>query len=613
MFKPATLLAALLALQLQAQAQVTPHPYDFVLPAKDAPEFAWWRQSMETRDQRLAWWRDARFGMFIHWGVYSELAGEWHGKLVPGYAEHIMRKEKIPRATYLFEVAGQFNPVHFNADDWVRTAKEAGMGYLVITAKHHDGFAMYDSAVSDFNIVKATPWHHDPMADLRAACDKYGVKFGFYYSHAFDWEHPDAPGNDWDYDNPGGDKNLHGGRDWWLAYPEFLPRARHYVDTKAIPQLKELIAKYHPDIFWFDTPHKLPPEENYRILRAVRAADPNVVVNGRLLRGYGDYDSTADRPAEFSPHDGDWEGIPTTNESYGYHKGDHSHKPPAHFIQLLAKAAARGGNLLMNIGPMGDGQFAPEDVTILHGIAAWMKNNGDSIHGTTRTPLPVQPWGESTRKGNKLYLHVFNWPTSGTLTVGGIKSPVAKAYLLADPSQTPLASSRNSDLDLSITLPAAAPDPTDSIIVLECATDNIASDPNRPLSTSQQNILRGLDATLEGSGLKYGAGKRQDAFVMDWKSKDQSVVWPVRITEPGDFDLAITYDADPAAAGGIFNVSVGKNDAIVGKIQAEKEHFHPLGRVHLDPGTFEIRIRATDVRNGQFLKLRNLSLTPVAR
>ena len=393
---------------------------NFGLPDKSDPSVAWWRDSQTNLDTRLAWWRDARFGMFIHWGVYSGLGNEFHGRKGGGYAEHIQRILKIPIPVYREKVAGNFNPTNFDADEWVRLARDAGMKYIVITAKHHDGFAMWPTKVNDYNIMDATPWHHDPMADLKAACDKYGIKFGFYYSQAFDWGNSNAPGNDWDYQNPGGDKKI-GGADWWLTKPEFLASARKYVDTKAIPQLRELIKLYHPAILWFDTAGKLPPSENLRIMQAVRQADPHVVISGRLVHGWGDYDDTTDRPANFPPHGGDWEGIPT-DESYGWNPFDTSHKPPSHFVQLLAKAAARGGNVLLNIGPMGNGEIDPKDVAILKGLADWWKVNGDSIRGTTRTPLPVQTWGESTRKGNKLYLHIFDWPTNGQLVVGGLKS-----------------------------------------------------------------------------------------------------------------------------------------------------------------------------------------------
>ncbi len=329
---------------------------EFGLPDKSSPEVRWWRDSQTNLEARLAWWRDARFGMFIHWGVYSGLGNEFHGQKGGGYAEHIQRVLKIPIPVYRREVAGNFNPTNFDAGAWVRLARDAGMKYIVITAKHHDGFAMWPTKVNDYNVMDATPWHHDPMADLKAACDQYGIKFGFYYSQAFDWGNSNAPGNDWDYNNPGGDKHI-GGVNWWETRPEFMASAREYVDTKAIPQLRELIRRYHPAILWFDTAGKLPPSENLRIMRAVRAADATVVISGRLVHGWGDYDDTTDRPADFPPHAGDWEAIPTTDESYGWNKFDTSHKPPGHFIQLLAKAAARGGNVLLEYWSHGRRQY----------------------------------------------------------------------------------------------------------------------------------------------------------------------------------------------------------------------------------------------------------------
>src|SRR5688500_7627244 len=165
----------------------------------------WWTASMKTHEQRIQWWREAKFGMFIHWGIYSLPGGEWKGEKVGGYAEHLMRKEKITRKEYL-ELAHQFNPLKFNAEEWILQAKKAGMKYFIITAKHHDGFAIYDSKISDFDIIDQTPFKKDPMAELAFAAKRHVVKFGFYYSHAFDWEHPDAPGNDWEYNNPDGDK-----------------------------------------------------------------------------------------------------------------------------------------------------------------------------------------------------------------------------------------------------------------------------------------------------------------------------------------------------------------------------------------------------------------------
>jgi len=575
----------------------------------------WWKASMKTHDARIAWWRDARFGMFIHWGIYSLPGGEWKGKKVDGYAEHLMRKEKIPRAEYL-ELSHQFNPVKFDADKWVKTAKEAGMRYMIITSKHHDGFAMFNSKVSDYNVVKQTAWKHDPMVDLSAACKKYGIKFGFYYSHAFDWEHPDAPGNDWDYNNPGGDLNLHGGRNWYDVHPELLPKAVKYVNEKAIPQIKELLTMYHPDILWFDTPQKLPLSENIRILKAIRETDPNVVVNGRLARGdndlnLGDYKNTADRPAEFFPVTGNWEAIPTTNESYGYSKFDKSHKPIGFFIQLLAKSASRGGNLLMNIGPMGDGEFAPEDVNILHGLAKWMGKNSESIYKTTKTPLPFQSWGVSTRKENLLYLHVFHWPQNGHLLVGGLKSDIRKAYLLADPSKKALSFKRIDPLDMNISVPAQAPDTVNTVIVLE-TKGAIETDPIRVLSNAGvTNKLLAFDAELIGKGFGFGDGKTDKYYVDGWRRKEQVVKWNFRMIEPATYKIVLKYLADDSDAGS-YRFEIGsfvKNGEIVPSAKPAVKTID-LGQVSLQPGVHSFQITPVDITKSALMKILEVQLIP---
>ncbi|HEV2393234.1 MAG TPA: alpha-L-fucosidase [Verrucomicrobiae bacterium] len=584
----------------------------FPIPPKNSPKLEWWRDSMKTHDARIAWWRDARFGMFIHWGVYSSLGNEFHGRKGGTYAEHIQRVLKIPIAAYRKEVAGNFNPTNFNAEAWVRAAKDAGMGYMIITAKHHDGFAMWPSAVSPYNITNCTPFKRDPMAELSAACRKYGLRFGFYYSQAFDWSDENAPGNDWDYHNPGGDK-LIGGRRWWETTPEFLPKARKYVDQKAIPQLQELIRRYDPDILWFDTSSKLPESENLRIMRAVRAASARVVINGRLVRGLGDYSSTADRPADFAPHEADWEGIPTTNESYGWNRFDHSHKPPSHFIRLLAKAAARGGNILMNVGPMGDGRMDPKDLAILDGIGAWWKLNGESIRGTTRSPLAVQSWGESTLKGNTLYLHVFDWPASGKLVVGGLMSAVKTAHVLSASPCGPLTISRLNPLDLTITgLPAAPPEQADSVIALEC-TGEIQSDPRRLLQPAMgSETLRVFDAVLHGKALKFGPGKTRDAHVTGWTNPGECITWPARINEPAVYEVSVTYDAQEQSAGKWFTVEFG-SQVLKGQITPGAIQTTALGRVSLKPGRVEIKLSTQENSEAELMQPRLVILKTLGR
>lgn len=577
--------------------------------AIDSAVGGWWTASMKNHDQRIAWWREARFGCFIHWGVYAVPGGEWNGKKVEGYAEHLMRKEKISRREYAEKLIQQFNPAHFDADAWVKMIRDAGMRYLIITAKHHDGVAMYPTAIGDYSIGQS-PFKQDPMAALSAACKKYGIRFGFYYSHAFDWEHPDAPGNDWDYDNPGGDKNLHGGANWYDVHPELLPKAVKYVNEKSIPQIQELLRKYHPDILWFDTPHKLPLSENIRILQAIRAVDENVVVNGRLARtgaiSFGDYKNTSDRPAEFYPVTGDWEAIPTTNESYGYSRYDSSHKPVGFFIRLMAKAAAKGGNLLMNIGPEGDGTIDPRDTVILHGIGAWMQQNNESIYGTTATPLPAQPWGESTRKGNKLYLHVFQW--GSPLYVGGLYGKVENAYLLA--SKQPVKVTRVNPKDLSITLPETAPDSVNSVIVLEMK--DMKGDTARVLDTRRlTNVLRAFDATQHGKGFSFGDGKKAAYFVQGWKNMDQYISWKIRTTRDAVFNIGIKYATDQPP-GNAYEIRIGKNVINAEVRSAKKTEIvtQALQEVRLPAGEYEITIKPTQISGPELMKLFEITMQP---
>jgi alpha-L-fucosidase len=506
----------------------------------------WYVQALKNRDARLQWWREARFGAFIHWGPYSVLGGEWHGHTNPGYAEHIMRVEQIPFATYRDEVAAKFHPDQFDAKEWVGLIKAAGMRYVIVTAKHHDGFALWPSEASRFDIEDTSHFGRDPLRELADACRAAGLELGFYYSHAFDWQDPDAPGNDWDYHNPGGDKQLYGGTDWYNVHPQFLENTERYVHRKAIPQLLELIQRYHPDILWFDTSGKLPLFQQLEIVKAVRAADPNVVINGRAARNgtlnFGDYLNTADRPVEVRPTPGDWEAIPTTNESYGWNKLDPTHKPASFFIQLLAKSAAKGGNILLNLGPQGSGIIDPPDVAILKQLAAWMQINGESIYATERTPLDRQSWGDSTLKGQRLYLHVFDWPTDRALIVGGLASKVKAAYLLSDPNRKALPVARLDERDVRVTVPERAPDAADSVVVVD--TDGpVRTVPGRLIDTAVgTNRLLAFDAQTRGAGFSYGDGKAARYYVDGLEAPKNALSWDVRSRNAGtEFTATVKY------------------------------------------------------------------------
>ncbi|WP_312340280.1 alpha-L-fucosidase [Sphingobacterium sp.] len=581
-------------------------------------ENGWWKQAASTREQRIKKWKEATFGMFVHWGVYSQYGNIWKGKQGGGYAEHLMRVMKIPRQEYL-DSARRFNPVRFDAEEWVLLAKNAGMKYFIITAKHHDGFAMYPSAFSNEYSLANTLFKRDPLAELAAACRKYGLLFGFYYSHAFDWEHPDAPGNDWDYDNPGGDKLL-GGANWFDKHPDWLTKAKHYVDEKAIPQIEELIQRYHPDLLWFDTPHKLPLSENLRILKAIRMTDPSIVVNGRLARteekNYGDYLNTADRPEEYYPvsNGAYWEAIPTTNESYGYSSTDKSHKSTAHFIKLLAKASAMGGNILMNIGPKGDGSIDDPDVAILKGLGQWMKGNSESIIDVAPSGLPRQPWGVITQRGNILYLHVFDRPERGDLIVGGLKGKVKS---LSSLSGKTIEKYSVKDDGLHIPTGRIGRDEDDSVVVVELESNSMNPTDNDVICLDHnisKNRLLSFYAKQKGQRMKFGDGKKDRYYVAGWTGLNQGLTWDTYVLTGGRFKVSVRYVKDVANTGGELSLTLGGkridfaiNPASpIGSRGSQLE----LGNANLSKGNQKIELKANSIEGAEMVKFLEVILVP---
>ena len=568
--------------------------------------------SLKTDPENLLWWKEATFGLFIHWGVYSRLAGTWEDSTYSGYAEHIFRMAQIPIERYKNEVAANFNPVKFNAEEWVKIAKGAGMNYIVITAKHHDGFAMWDSKVpgwgDDYDVKDATPFNRDPMAELKKACDKHGVKLGFYYSHAQDWSHPYGQRNTWDYKHPTERGKWHKDPNW----SEHLENSLKYVYEKSIPQLKELITNYNPSIIWFDTRDWLPEEYNRIIVSEVRKIAPDVIFNSRSSIKSKDYKTTADRPDEFPPYPTYWEAIPTTNESYGYHPGDTSHKPASHFIKLLSKSSARGGNLLLNVGPMGNGEIDPTDVNILSEIGEWMQVNGEAIYGDKRTTLPVNAWGESTMSGDKLYLHVFKWPKDGKLVVGGLLSKVEKAYLLSDKKKRSLDTKVLDEKTLIINVPQKAPHEIVSMIVLDCEGEEVETDPVRLLSSkSIANKLHVFDGSLVGDKISYGSGSHKNNHINKWSINEGFVKWNVRSNKEVTYNVFISYNAPKESDKNEYIVEIGK-EKIKGKVISEIK-YKPikLGQVKIEKGEMEIAVKPIAIKGDVLMNLRSVILEPI--
>ncbi|GIV02072.1 MAG: hypothetical protein KatS3mg015_0902 [Fimbriimonadales bacterium] len=412
---------------------------------------------------RLAWWREARFGLFVHWGLYSIPAGEWNGQT--NHAEWIRETARIPLDVYERFVP-QFNPVNFDADAWVRAAKDAGMKYLVITTKHHDGFCLFDSKYTDFDIM-STPFRRDIMKELSDACRRHGMKIGWYYS-IMDWHHPDyLPRRGWEV----GDRSAEGAD---------FGRYFQYVKN----QVTELLTKYGEiGVMWFDGEWESTWTQEYgaELYRLCRRLQPNVIVNNRVSpsrsgmesvgatgEGLGDFGT----PEQYIPATGlpgvDWETCMTMNDHWGYNKNDANWKSPTQLIRNLIDIASKGGNYLLNIGPTALGEFPPEGLERLQEIGRWMDRNGEAIYGTTASPFKSLSWGRCTVKASDqsstLYLHVFDWKQpQGVLRVPGIENEPLGAKLLA--TGQPLEVFRSGG-DLAIRQPSEQPDSAASVVKL---------------------------------------------------------------------------------------------------------------------------------------------------
>jgi len=429
-----------------------------VLAQAPAPE------TPAQRDARMAWWRDAQFGMFIHWGAYAVPAGTHKGERVAGIGEWIMSRAHIPIPEYE-EYVHRFNPTRFDADEWVRIAKDAGMKYIIITSKHHDGFALFDSKVSSYDIMDATPYKRDAIKALSEAAHRAGLKFGVYYS-IMDWHHPDAQGPNYpDYNS----------RTW--SNPNF----GRYVETYMKPQLKELLTQYpYIDVLWFDGEWiaDWSDERGRDLYSYVRTIRPSLIVNNRVGHtrqglsglnseghvGLGDFGTPEQRvPPEGLPGV-DWETCMTMNDTWGFKSYDDDWKDSRTLVRTLIDVASKGGNFLLNVGPTADGLIPAPIVSRLSEMGDWMKLNGEAIYGTTVSPSGMPAWGRYTAKPGKVYALVFDWPKDGKLTLAGMKEKPLRARLLAD--GRPLTVER-SDSGFVVQLPAVPPSTIASVLELQ--------------------------------------------------------------------------------------------------------------------------------------------------
>ena len=497
-------------------------------------------ESKIERDSRLSWWREAKFGMFVHWGIYSTTGGLYKGQKLPNSAEWMMARGKIPIAEYE-QYAEQFNPKKFNADDFVGLAKQAGMKYLVITAKHHDGFSMFGSECNPYNVVDATPFGRDIMKELADACQKQGLRFGFYYSQAQDWHHPGGFGNSWDKTIQRVDSD-------------------QYVMNKAVPEVKQLLTDYGPiGIFWWDTPRKM-SRESFDALHSLTSLQPNVITNDRLGEDYpGDY-KTFERhlPAQ-GPTGKDWEVCMPISGSWGYKIGDDDFKSTTKLIRNLVEIASMGGNYLLNVSPTGEGTLLPPAIERLRAVGAWMEINSDAIYGTKASPFVGLEWGRCTRKESAgkttLFFHVFDWPGNGKLLIPGLKNAVQQASLLDGGS---VLQTSSDDEGVTISLPTEAPDAHASVIVVKVdgTLEVIANLP----SVNSDGVLilsadKGYINNNEGSKNASVRMHGDISHVGYWLDNRAFVEWTFHAKEPGDYEVLAEFSVDLPTTK--FNVGVG--------------------------------------------------------
>ncbi len=479
-----------------------------------------------TRKQQLKWWQEARFGLFIHWGIYS----------IPARGEWVMYNERIPVKEYE-QLAAQFNPVRFDADEWVRLAKDAGMKYIVITAKHHDGFSMFKTGVSDFNIADATPYQKDVLKELAEACRKEDIKLGFYYSHVREWRHPMAQS----YEAQGRPDRWGNYGNFWDYPNENLKNLDDYIDEFDLPQLKELLTNYGDLLtIWFDTPSQIRPDQAERIKKTVRRYQPACLVNSRLSCDIEvDYDSMGDNEVPIAGSSSPWETAMTTMGAWGYHK-DAAFGKWEDMLARLADIASKGGNLLLNVGPDAEGVIPAPAQKELRKIGQWLQINGKAIYGTEKSPFPSAPdWGRITCKGRKLYLIVTD-ALASSVALTGLRTEAVKCKLLATGKALPMEQTHDAENDrhmLTVKLTGGAE--SFRVIQVDLAGDIDVSDKLVPAGDGRIHLPVHRAEVLNVSG-EHGLRISKTGVTEHWTDPRDTIRWLFTADRPGKYLVEMT-------------------------------------------------------------------------
>jgi alpha-L-fucosidase len=477
-----------------------------------------------NKEETLQKFKDAKFGLFIHWGLYAIPAGVWKGEEIPWLGEHIMRLAEIPVMDYE-KLATEFNPVNFNADEYAKLAKDAGMKYLVITSKHHDGFAMFESDADEYNMVDATPFKRDVIKELALACKKIDMPFGLYYSQAQDWHHPQGVANTWDYPAK-------------TSFEEYEP----YINGKSIPQINEISTKYGPlFLMWFDTPRGFSEEQARNLATTAIKNQPGILVTDRVGFNLGTYGQMGDNaiPTQVKA-DRYWETPATLNDTWGFKKNDTNWKNPRDLIFKLTDIVSKGGNYLLNIGPDATGAIPQASVNILTTMGKWLDINGEAIYETTHSPFYVDniDW-RCTQKPNTLYFHIIQW--SDKVVIEGLRSKVLEATFLETGEKVEFVQEENK---LIFSLPANPIDEYNSVIKVKVEDKTPRLAEGYDYKAQRDTVfLHSLEARYRGEGTYY-----------DWESNSATdlharLFWFIQNVKSGTYSAKIVYACEDEEAG----------------------------------------------------------------
>ena len=517
----------------------------------------------DIRDGKGKFFNESNFGMFIHWGLYSDLAGQWDGKTYYGIGEWLMNPKvaNIPPKDYM-EVAKEFNPAKFDAKAIAQLAKDAGMKYIIITSKHHEGFAMFDSKVSEFDIVDATPFGRDPMKELSAACKELGLGFGFYYSHYQDWT------------TPGGAKGPDTNEDGSEA------SFTDYFYNKCKPQVKEICTNYGDiDFVWFDTPGGMPKEYIIELADMVRELQPNAMMSSRVGHGMGDYVSHGDMEVPPVNLDVLWESCDTNNDSWSFAWYDNNFKGPKEILHRLISTVGRGGTYLFNVGPNGDGVVPEIGAKFLEEAGQWIKKYPQVIYDAGSSPWGhALPWGDVTTQGNSLFLSVFDWPEDGKLYLPGLQSDIASASIIGGKKEVKLKFKKENNWTI-FEVPYKKPDSPVAVIEVKLKKEPKADQTHGIYPNIETTILTDFAKVYEAEKKsirwmeKFGEWKKTTQ-VSNWH-KNGTVTWEVNVLEPGYYYLDLNYKGE----GRLVWKTLTDEGIIVQNEQAatEKYNAYPMG------------------------------------